>query len=165
MWKTDHIVPFWDDEYKHLDYTREPFNHPKSEKFWRKNGYTHEHFTGLMADMRKPQPSWNNQIIEHFPYWNDVATSYYRMDTGVILPSHIDLYKKYKELFGVNSSSIWRAIVFLEDKKSGHIFEISGEVLNWKAGDVVLWNNDVQHLAANIGISPRYTLQVTGWLN
>jgi hypothetical protein len=37
-------------------------------------------------------------------------------------------------------------------------------IVNWKAGHVVEWLYDTPHMAANIGLEPRYTLQITGHL-
>ncbi len=161
-----HLTKFWDDEYKHLDYTREPFNDPESVAAWVTMGYSGP-FTGHMCDMRKPQPSWNSKFLDIFEAkgWKDIGTSYYRMDTGVILPAHRDLYKKYVELFNLQGQEYWiyRAVVFLEDWQPGHYFEIDGEAwTDWRAGDAVSWRYDVEHAAANIGITPRYTLQITG---
>jgi hypothetical protein len=161
-----HIQRFWQSEHKDLDYTREPFNDTESLALWTTQGYTGS-FTGVMCDMRRKQPSWNNLILDHFinKGWKDIGTSYYRMDTGVILPNHRDLYKRYVNLFQLQGQeqSIYRAILFLEDWQSGHYFEIDGQpMLNWQAGDYVEWCYDVPHMAANIGLTPRYTLQITG---
>ena len=58
---------------------------------------------------------------------------------------------------------IWRCIVFLEDWKSGHYLEVADKpLLGWRRGDYVAWNYDVPHFAANIGLEPRYTAQITG---
>jgi hypothetical protein len=55
--------------------------------------------------------------------------------------------------------------VFLEDWQSGHYAEYNNQpYVNWKAGDCVYWQYDLSHMAANIGISPRFTLQITGHL-
>jgi hypothetical protein len=161
-----HFARFWDDEYKKLDYIREPFNDPASVATWVTQGYSGP-FTGWMCDMRSPQPSWNDRFVEMFKSrgWRDVGTSYYRMDTGTVLPNHQDLYKKYVELFNLQGQEHWvyRAIVFLEDWQSGHYFEIDGNpVKEWRAGDCVEWRYDTPHMAANIGLLPRYTLQITG---
>jgi hypothetical protein len=60
---------------------------------------------------------------------------------------------------------IRRALVLLEDWKSGHYLEIQGKpVVGWKAGDVVEWVYDTPHMAANLGLEDRYTLQITGWV-
>lgn len=160
---------FWDDEYKVLEYINESFNDVISTTRWLEQGYPHK-FTGDMADMRGRQPKWNQQFIDHFESlgWQDIGTSYYRMDTGTILPTHSDLYLKYINLFDLQGQeqNIRRAIVFLEDWKSGHYFEAMGiPETKWSAGHVVEWSYDTPHMAANIGLEPRYTLQITGHIN
>lgn len=159
---------FWNDEYKYLDYINEPFNDTVSKNHWLAAGYT-DKFTGDMCDMRSSQPSWNQRFIDIFAEfgWKDIGTSYYRMPTGTVLPTHGDLYVKYIELFGLQGKEhrIRRAIVFLEDWKSGHYFEAMGQPCNkWTAGQVMEWSFDTPHMAANIGLEPRYTLQITGWI-
>jgi len=163
-----HIEQFWDDEFKQLNYINETFNDTVNLTTWLALGYANQ-FTGDMCDMRSPQPSWNHQFVDMFKKkgWKDVGTSYYRMGTGTILPTHGDLYVKYIELFKLQGQQhrIHRAIVFLENWKSGHYFEGNGvPVTEWQAGDVVEWTYDTLHLAANMGIDPRYTLQITGWV-
>jgi len=163
-----HIPKFWDDEFKNLDYINETFNDVENLELWLAQGYANQ-FTGDMCDMRSPQPSWNNKFIEIYSEmgWKDIGTSYYRMATGTILPTHSDLYLRYVELFNLKGQEqrIRRAIVFLEDWKSGHYFEGNNEPrVNWRAGDVVEWQYDVSHMAANLGPEPRYTLQITGWV-
>jgi hypothetical protein len=85
------------------------------------------------------------------------------MVTNEIIPVHGDNYKLYREIFNCKLNDINRIIIFLEDWKSGHYFELDGEpFVNWKAGDYFIWNGDLEHMAANIGIEDRYTLQITG---
>jgi hypothetical protein len=127
-------------------------------------------FTGAMCDMRRPQPVWNSMFVKYFNRfgWADVGTSYYRMSSGTILPVHQDTYKRYVELFNLKGQehNIHRAIVFLEDWASGHYLEINSEpIIKWAAGDVVTWPYDTPHMAANMGLTPRYTLQITGHIN
>jgi hypothetical protein len=160
------IYKFWDDEYKHLDYVQEPFNDPESVSRWLSQGYQ-EKITGDLSDMRHRLPTWNQQFVDFYTQrgWQDIGVAYYRMHTGTVMPEHQDLYKRYIQVFGLQEqeSSIRRAIVFLEDWKSGHYFELDGfPVVGWGAGDVVEWHYDTPHMAANIGLVPRYTLQVTG---
>mgnify|MGYP003344019637 CR=1 FL=1 len=157
---------FWDTEYKNLNYKNEPFNDAVGITQWIDQGYPHR-FTGDMCDMRSPQPSWNHKFIKHFESlgWQDVGTSYYRMATGTVLPTHRDLYLKYIDLFDLQGQehTIRRAIVFLENWKSGHYFEgLEVPLTEWTAGTVVEWTYDTPHMAANIGLEPRYTLQITG---
>jgi hypothetical protein len=160
------LYPFWNDEYKNLDYINETFNDSESLNLWQSQGYSNQ-FTGDMCDMRSPQPTWNQRFVDTFSEqgWQDVGTSYYRMTTGTVLPTHGDLYKKYIEVFDLKGRehTIRRAIVLLEDWKSGHCFEIMGRpITDWKAGTVIEWAYDTPHMAANIGLEPRYTLQITG---
>lgn len=161
-----HVPAFWDDEFKRLEYANEPFNDPESVQRWLAQGFANQ-FTGDMCDMRGAQPLWNKTIIEVFEQmgWQDVGTSYYRMMPGTILPTHQDLYKKYIELFGLGGQehTIYRAVIFLEDWQPGHYLEAMDQpVVKWRAGDVVEWVYNTPHMAANVGSTPRYTLQVTG---
>ena len=68
-------------------------------------------------------------------------------------------------LFRSKEHTIRRALVLLEDWQSGHYLEAIGiPFVNWSAGQVVEWIYDAPHMAANIGLEPRYTLQITGHL-
>jgi hypothetical protein len=161
-----HIPAFWDDEYKTLNYVNEQFNDSDNLEYWRSLGFA-DKFTGDMCDMRQSQPSWNNTIVSIFEEmgWKDIGTSYYRMQPGTILPTHGDLYKKYIEIFNLqgHEHTVRRAVIFLEDWQSGHYFEgLSEPLVKWRAGDTVEWVYDTPHLAANVGLTPRYTLQITG---
>jgi hypothetical protein len=163
---TYRIDPFWDDEYKGLDYVNEPFNDDPNVTHWLALGYPGK-FTGDMCDMRRSQPTWNQQFVDFFQQfgWQDIGTSYYRMMPGTILPTHGDLYVKYINLFNLQGQEkrIRRAVVFLEDWASGHYFEMLDEpMVKWRAGQVVEWVYDTPHMAANMGTTPRYTLQITG---
>lgn len=157
---------FWDDEFKQLNYVQEPFNDPVSVNEWINQGYQSK-IVGAMCDMRHPQPSWNNQFVKHFEDlgWKDIGTSYYRMTTGTVMPVHQDLYKKYIERFNLHGqeNTIHRAIIMLEDWKPGHYLEVQGiPYVEWQAGQVIEWTYDAPHMAANIGLEDRYTLQITG---
>lgn len=160
------LYPFWDDEYKRLNYIQESFNDPVSVSLWLSQGYQPK-FVGDMCDMRSPHPSWNQRFVDIFAGqgWRDIGTSYYKMNTGTVLPTHGDLYLKYIDLFDLKGKehSIRRAVVFLEDWQPGHYFEGLGRpYTDWKAGTIVEWAYDTPHMAANLGLTPRYTLQITG---
>ena len=163
------IKPFWDDEYKHLKYHRESYNYSPDIEKWKKQGYNHEHFTGEMCPHNEKQPSWNKTFIEWAEIEHglkDVGCCYYRMKTGIILPIHSDAYILYKKKFNCEVDNIYRVLVFLEDWKSGHYLEFDGKpVVSWKAGNYAKWKGEVEHMAANIGIEDRYTLQITGHKN
>ena len=159
---------FWDDEFKSLNYVNEPFNDDPNIARWIGMGFP-EKFTGDMCDMRSPQPSWTHQFIDIFQNlgWKDIGTSDYRMMPGTVLPTHSDLYIKYINLFELQGQehSIRRAVIFLEDWQPGHYFEgLDVPMTQWTAGTVVEWTYDTPHMAANVGTTPRYTLQITGHL-
>ena len=83
------------------------------------------------------------------------------------MPVHKDLYKRYIEIFNLQGQEkcIRRALVLLEDWKSGHYLEVDNvPIVKWRAGDVAEWIYDTPHMAANIGLEDRYTLQITGHL-
>jgi hypothetical protein len=163
-----HIPQFWDDEFKDLEYVDESFNDNANVTRWLEQGYANK-FTGAMCDMRRPQPSWNHLFVKTFEAqgWQDVSTSYYRMSTGTILPTHQDLYLRYIDVFKLHGQEqrIRRAVVFLEDWQPGHYAEyLDRPYTSWRAGDIVEWTYDMSHMAANMGPTPRYTLQITGWV-
>ena len=88
---------------------------------------------------------------------------YYRMGTNDIIPNHFDAYNVYTKKFGCQTEDVHKILVFLEDWKSGHYFELKGKpFVNWKAGDYATWTGNTEHFAANIGTEYRYTLQITG---
>lgn len=86
------------------------------------------------------------------------------MRPGDVLPEHSDTYERFCFLHDIKDiAEIKRFVVFLEDWQSGHYFEIQGvPVVGWKAGTWVSWKGSTPHLAANMGQTMRYTLQLTG---
>ena len=164
----EHIKPFWDEEYKKLNYRKEIFNDEYAIEEWREKGYDNdvEKFSGKMANHNDPLPSWHDKILE----WindefelKDVGCCYYRMGTNDIIPDHSDAYNVYTEKFNCKIEDVHKILVFLEDWKSGHYFEVEGKpFIEWKAGDWAMWIGDTRHFAANIGTEYRYTLQITG---
>ena len=159
---------FWDDEYKQLGYVNEPFNDPDTVAGWMAQGYQSK-ICGELCDMRHPLPSWNQQFIDHYTDlgWKNIGVAYYRMKTGTVMPVHSDLYKRYVQVFDLQGQehTIQRALILLEDWRPGHYLEVQGQpIVNWSAGHVAQWTYDTPHMAANIGIEDRYTLQITGHL-
>lgn len=163
-----HIPRFWDDEFKTLDYISEPFNDPETVALWVSQGYQSK-ITGELCDMRHRLPSWTDKFINIYTEmgWKDIGIAFYRMRTGTVMPVHSDLYKRYVELFDLQGRehTIKRALLLLEDWKSGHYLEVDNRpYVKWQAGDVVEWVYSTPHSAANLGLEDRYTLQITGHL-
>ncbi len=161
MHKLNHMFPVWRDAYEDLMYINEPFNDPVSLKEWRNLGYTQTKFTGDMYDMRQEEPEWMHLIHNVFD-WRYFSWSVYRMNPGCCLPMHGDIYERFRKLHNWQGD-IHRAIIYMEDWQSGHVSEIEDTVItDWRAGDYIVWKNDTPHLAANVGKTSRYTLQITG---
>lgn len=116
-----------------------------------------------MRDQSQTLPEWCYKIAEQLPLKN-FGITLYCMNPGIIMPEHRDTFTKYREINGLlMKDNVGRAVVFLEDWKSGHYFEIDeNPIVNWKKGDCVIWKNDTPHMAANLGKENRYTMQVTG---
>ena len=159
---------FWNNDFKHIGYVHEPFNDPDTVSTWITAGYPNK-FCGDLADMRHHLPAWASKFIEIYERlgWHDVGIAFYRMPTGTVRPVHQDLYKRYVEIFKLQGRehTIRRALLLLEDWKPGHYLEVAGRpYVNWAAGKTVEWYYDTPHMAANLGLEPRYSLQITGHL-
>jgi hypothetical protein len=162
-WSQGHLAPWWGYQHRLLDYKNEPFNDPVTQELWRKLGYTQTKFTGDMYDMRNPEPPWM-KFFRGDIYFEHFSWSVYRMEPGTTIPEHRDTYSRFREIYNIDQDQdITRAIVFLEDWDRGHYLELDGNpIVQWRAGDWVCWKNDLPHIAANIGSTERYTLQITG---
>lgn len=150
-------------EYKNLTYINKPFNDKDTIQRWKSLGHNYQNYTGLMRDQSQKLPGWCYEVAKQLPLQNSGITLYC-MTPGIIMPEHSDTFIKYKEIMKLKSTDdVGRAVVFLEDWKSGHYFEINETpIVNWRKGDYILWKNDTPHMAANLGKENRYTMQVTG---
>lgn len=153
------IKKIWDEKYKNFEYVVKPAR-IEDIKNWKAMGYTHETFVGKLYDNKNPMPSW----VHDLPFdLKNMGFAFYRMDTLNIMPEHIDHFDTYCKIFNIEPKDARRILVFLEDWKPGHYFEMNSiGYTNWKAGDYVEWDYTVPHAASNIGTEPRYTLQITG---
>ena len=160
--QTGHLGKLWDDEFKYFKYVRQPVTNAEVA-MWQNMGYDYvKSFTGVMYDNKNPMPKWVNTLENAFGMFKQTYT-FYKMETLEIMPVHSDHYRTYCRLNNAEPKDVWRVILMLEDWKPGHYFELDGVgYTNWKAGDWFKWRGDTPHAAANIGIEPRYTLQITG---
>jgi hypothetical protein len=158
-----HVIPWWDDQFKKLNYLHDSWRNDLDIKRWNITGYHGMKYEGGVYSMQQDMPKYAEPFFTLFE-WDHVTLSFFRMKTSNILPMHKDYYNKYSELYNIKDRNlIIRAIVFLEDWKSGHCFEIDNTpITQWRAGDWVSWLFDTPHMAANIGVEDRYTLQITG---
>jgi len=107
-------------------------------------------------------PDSIRQIAENFGL-KKVSLAIHKYDPGQILPWHKDLYATYKKFNNVDENeTVVRIIVFLHDAEPGHQLWIENEFCTGKIGSYFGWENDTMHMAANLGLVPRYNLQITG---
>lgn len=165
MYKLGHLnLDFDIDEIKSFNYTKSPLN-LEEETLWKSGNYSGMTFGGELYDNTNYIPSWVEKASEKLGL-KDCGYSFYRMTPNSIIPTHKDHFLKYTKIFNKDIKEVVRAIIFLEDWKSGHSFEIEDyQVANWRAGDYCLWSYEAPHFAANIGVEDRYTLQITGVIN
>ena len=163
-WSKGHISRYWSEkDYKNLEYVRQPITEEEVE-VWKSQGYDYvKSFTGSMYDSRNEvMPSLIERMDNFFPNMKNLTYTFYKMSTLEIMPPHSDHFRTYCKLFDTEFKDVYRILVMLEDWKPGHYLEIAGQgITNWIAGDWFMWENDVSHAAANIGIEDRYTLQIT----
>lgn len=163
--KKGHITPFWDiDDIEKLsfDIPDDPsvgFDFLRQED---KNLY----FPNLVIKRHKGLPDILSSLDKDsiFNFISEKSYAIHMMLPGSVLPLHKDRYSYFKKTYKIEDlSKIWRIIIFLEDKKYGHILEIENVLVDdWKAGDWVAWVGSSLHMAANLGTENRYTLQITG---
>lgn len=162
MYSKGNIMISWDETFKSYPYTQQPITYTEISK-WKEQGYYHETFAGSMYDNRNPMPEWISTIDKTFCFLKNKTYTFYRMKTLEIMPNHCDHFVRYSEIFKIDNSKVFRILLFLEDWKPGHYFELNYKaIVNWKAGDFYVWGTTEEHAASNIGIEPRYTLQITG---
>jgi hypothetical protein len=158
---------------KSLPYFSKPFNDIHAISYWREQGVPFSN--GTMYDHTRSTPSIANKIVEEVATmltetgvdFYHLSWCFYKMVPGDIIPYHSDTYiayRRYVESAGITETdqyTVHRALVTVDDREPGHILEIAGTFVDWQAGDVYVWTEDTPHLAANIGLTNRYTIQLT----
>jgi hypothetical protein len=80
---------------------------------------------------------------------------------GHCLPLHSDGLEGFNKLYGDIQPT--RLFVAVDDWDWGHVLQLHDNVIsNWSSGDTYLIPPNVFHASANFGISPKYTLTITG---
>lgn len=151
-------------EYLDFPYIKQNLTNKEELNKWRSQGYTHDTFLGSLYNSKNPMPEWVEDVSNELGL-SHCGYTFYKMAQLEIMPPHVDHFQTYCKRFKLERSidKVCRAIIFIEDWKPGHYFEAEGKaIVNWKRGDYVIYSTDVEHAASNIGIEPRYTLQITG---
>jgi hypothetical protein len=94
-----------------------------------------------------------------------ITVSSIRQLPGSVIPWHKDTFYQINQQFPERTDLKVRANIYLEDWKIGHIIQFDNTVdFNWKQGNGWLWDSDLLHLGANVGMQNKFTLQVSGFL-
>jgi hypothetical protein len=87
---------------------------------------------------------------------------------GCAIPYHRDTFFQINKKYPDRKELKVRANIYLEDYKLGHLIQYTNEgklytSVDWKAGDGFIWDGEITHLGANVGLENKYTLQVSGF--
>lgn len=106
-------------------------------------------------------PMWVHDLSKKIPQdFNNHVVSVTKLDPGQIIPLHKDRHAVLQEKYGKGDT--WRYLIFLENWKNGHYFEIDDQpIIKWQAGNWIKFHRSLWHLAGNCGLEPFYTVQVT----
>ena len=89
---------------------------------------------------------------------------------GNVITVHRDTFFQINKMYPDDTRTKVRANIYLEDWKVGHIIQykdIDKEWKNsthWSASEGFLWDSDILHVSGNIGLEPKFTLQISGFL-
>ena len=90
---------------------------------------------------------------------------------GNVITMHRDTFFQIKKKYPTDTRKKVRANIYLEDWQPGHFINYQDENKQWQtsthwlAGEGFVWDSDHLHLSANAGLTPKYTLQVSGFYN
>ena len=94
-----------------------------------------------------------------------VTVSAIMQPPGCVIPLHRDTFYQITKKFPDRKETKVRANIYLEDWKTGHFVQYNDTVsTHWKQGEGFMWDSSVEHLGANAGMEPKYTLQISGFL-
>lgn len=95
--------------------------------------------------------------------FSDYSLSVIKQMPGQTIPEHFDTFYKFCEKNKCNKEDVCRLNFFLEDWKPGHYFEILYEpYTRWRKMDFKIIRYGNPHLSGNMGMEPKYTMQITG---
>jgi len=90
---------------------------------------------------------------------------------GNTIALHRDTFFQINKKYPDDTRKKVRANIYLEDWAPGHFINYQDEnkewqtSTHWQAGDGFIWDSNHLHLSANAGLTPKYTLQVSGFYN
>lgn len=162
-----HIIPNWTkSEYTNLEYTEEYFRDIEQLNSWKSAGH-HLPNTTIFISPVVTTTQFTKFIKSQFPQLIHIGICFHLLPPGHYLPLHIDAYGFYTKKYNITDiNKIHRYIMFLEDSQPGHLLSIGNNTYSsWLAGNVYGFAGATPHSATNLGMTSRYTLQITGIIN
>lgn len=102
------------------------------------------------------------QVTKYFDL-QDLVFDLSRYTPGMLLPWHWDTYPTYSKNMKIeDKNKIVRIIVFLHTSQPGQQLWIEDKFCSGPAGSWFSWTGSTRHMAANLGESDRYVIQLTG---
>lgn len=142
-----------DDLNKELDKHRQSGYSPYNTRHWE-----------TTTIQPKLEMSWEGEIMKQLPLTNATGRPTLQ-PPGNVMPWHQDKFIYFKRENPGHDDHVVRFIVFQKDWQNGHLLQAGDSfVTHWKAGDILLWYPDRWHLSANVGITDKWTFNVTGIL-
>jgi hypothetical protein len=128
-------------------------------------GYTSDNTRSWKTTCNKPQihMSWEKGLIAQIPLLDKINTPTLQKP-GNVMPWHQDRFYYFKQTHA-DSEFVARFLVFLKDWELGHVLQAGNSIIShWSAGDIITWHPTRMHLSANIGITNKWTNNLTGIL-
>jgi hypothetical protein len=124
-----------------------------------KNYYTKNNSS--IWQMLDDLPLWVHKLSTLVPQdFEHYVCSVINIPPGQTIPLHQDKHYILQKNHGPGDT--FRYLVFLEDRKTGHYFEVHDQPMTgWQAGDWIKIPKSAWHLAGNMGIQPFYSAQIT----
>ena len=100
-------------------------------------------------------------VLSYFDI-RDAVYAFAKYTPGMILPWHRDNYPTYVKNKKAEVEDVVRIMIFLHDPAPGHQLWINNKFCTGPAGTWFSWQGETKHMAANLGESDRYVIQITG---
>ena len=90
---------------------------------------------------------------------------------GNVVTLHRDTFFKIKNLYPKDTRTKVRANIYMQDWAPGHFINYQDKdkqwqtSTHWQQGDGFIWDSNHLHLSANAGLVPKFTMQVSGFLD
>jgi hypothetical protein len=95
--------------------------------------------------------------------FSEYSLSVIKQMPGQTIPQHFDTFYKFCEKNNCSKIDVCRLNFFLEEWKTGHYFEINNEpYVDWRKMNFKIIRYGQLHLSGNMGMEPKYTMQITG---